>query len=240
MSSPNLSQARRSVGLCLLAGAVGLIGCGSDSSSANPGGGTTTSEYDGTIVGTGVSGTVQLTFDSAISAISLPDRVALMTPRSSAASTTVNVTGIIKIGGSSSTITGTYDPNTHQFTVSGGGYTLTGQVTSTGIVGTFTGPNGTSGGFTALSGTSQTITVYCGTYSGAASGNWNIVQKGSTLTGVASGTSGGTNLSGGVSGTSMNITFSNGTATGTISGSNVRGTWTSSQGTGTWQGSVCS
>jgi hypothetical protein len=215
--------------------------CGGSSTDSAVDPGTVTpvgsTQWVGTLVGPSTSGALELVFSSPVSAAPPAAATAdLLVPGS------VTVTGTLKIGSVIVTLGGTYDPASHAFSVSGTGgggtFVLTGTVTAAGIVGTFTGPGSTTGTFGALAGTSTTVYVYCGSYTnGSGGGTWNLVQAGSTLTGIAY-DSASVALSGTVSGSTMNLGFSytssgytlTGTATGTISGSTVNGTWTATYG----------
>ena len=82
------------------------------------------------------------------------------------------------------------------------------------------------------------VSVYCGSFSGAAAGRWNFVITGSTLDGIYNDGSGNVRLTGSVnSSNAASITFASGTAAGTISGASASGTWTAGTSTGTWTGS---
>jgi hypothetical protein len=215
-----------------------LVGCGGSSSSdATPTptpAPSTSTDFTGTLVAAnGTSANLSLHFASTVSA-------ALTAGRASSAAT-VSVTGTLQLGATTINLTGTYDSTTHGFVVNGGGYTLTGQITAGGIVGVVTTPTGGGGSFTALAGTSSTVTVYCGTYSGASSGTWNIVQNGAAVNGAASGGSSGTSLTGSISGNGIQLQWPSGTATGAISGTSVSGTWTDTGGggSGSFSGTKC-
>ena len=197
-----------------------------------------TSVWTGTAVGpSGVSnssGSISLTFASAV-----PVRAVLLSSTLDAvlAAAPVSVTGTFKSGALTVSLTGTYDPSVHTFTVSGTGggatYTFTGGVSAGGITGSFTmliGSVSYPGTFTVAPGDSGTVTVYCGTYTGASSGTWNLVKTGATLNGIATTAEGNVPLSGTVSGSSVSITVPaggnvTGTASGTISGTSITGTW---------------
>jgi hypothetical protein len=53
-------------------------------------------------------------------------------------------------GGSAIGLTGTYDASTDQVSVSGGGFTFTGAIVKSALVGTYTGPSSGAGSFAAL------------------------------------------------------------------------------------------
>jgi hypothetical protein len=195
------------------------------------------SVWTGTAVGpSGVSnssGSISLAFASEVPA----PAVLLRSWPGAALAAPVSVTGTFKSGSLTVSLTGTYDPSTRTFTVSGTGggatYTFTGGVSAGGITGSFTmlvGSVSFPGTFTAAPGDSDTVTVYCGTYSGASSGTWNLVRTGASLNGIATTSGGNVPLSGTVSGSSVSISVPagggvTGTASGTISGTSIEGTW---------------
>jgi hypothetical protein len=245
----------RSIALVVIS--VGVTACGgstSDATDTPPVTPTASADWTGTLVGATASGSVSLAFASPVSAAhAMPEAPAI-------AAGTVAVTGTLRlVGGATITLSGTYDPATHAFTVtgtgSGGTFSLTGTVTSSGIRGTFTGPAGASGTFSALAGASSTVAVYCGTYTGTGgSGTWNLMVAGSTAAGIAFASSENIPLAGTVSGSSLNLTFTqtngtltaNGTATGTFSGTGVSGTFSEAivgtgavVNSGTFTGSRC-
>jgi hypothetical protein len=228
----------KSVLTCVLACvlAAGAAGCsssstGSDGSSGssgattNPTGGTT---YKGTFTGKGNDGgSIDVTVASATTAAK--DLHPL---------TVLQVSGTVKpSGGAAVAVTGTFDDATKQLTITGGGYSFTGTATSDGVTGTYTGPKGT-GNFSVLTGSSAT--PYCGTFAGDASGIWNFVVNGSSLSGSAIDSQGnGDTLTGSVTGGSVSITTKNGsTATGSISGTTANGTYANGAVKGTWTGTA--
>ncbi len=115
--------------------------------------------------------------------------------------------------------------------VSGGGYTFEGMLSDdfSSLSGDFTGP--TSGSFSTLTTNSGEVTTYCGTYSGDASGVWNIVII--SATGQVSGTwadiGGDAGLiAGQLTGTSLAVTDPGElgvSASGTLQGNSLSGTW---------------
>lgn len=196
------------------------------------------SVWTGTAVGpssvSNSSGSISLTFASAVPA---PPVLSSSSLDAVLAAAPVSVTGTFKSGTLTVSLTGTYDPLAQTFTVSGTGggatYTFTGGVSVGGITGSFTmlvGGVSYPGTFTVAPGDSGTVTVYCGTYTGASSGTWNLVRTGATLKGIATTAGGNVPLSGTVSGSSVSITVPTGgdvtgTASGTISGTSINGTW---------------
>ena len=127
-------------------------------------------------------------------------------------------TATLVVGGSTVTLTGTFDPSR------------------------FTGPSGT-GTWSAIPTTGGTATSHCGTYSGPDSGTWTftVSTTGNLLGAYYSSVSGkGGALSGSVSGSSVTIVAgSGGGATGSISGTTASGTYGSRSTSGTWTGTQC-
>lgn len=211
--------------------------------ATGPGTTAPTGVYKGTIVGSAVSGVLTITFPAAAAApAESPVRFSAM---GSEASTPI--TGTLKLQGSSTTITltGTYDPSgATQLNLSGGSYVITGNYTSGGFVGSFTGPSG-GGQFTALGGT---VTVFCGAYSGTSTGYWNLVLSGTNLSGLATNSSGPIKLGGvytagatpnnaiisigsptvGTAQGNLNTSAGTGSGTWTVPASSESGNWTTS------------
>ena len=213
--------------LVLLVGCVLLFACSGDDGDGGGGGGAVKSgPFRGVITGMTTTGIVAVTI-SETSARS-----------TDVASATYPVTGTLTIGTTPVTLTGTFDDVTGAFSVSGGGFTLTGTWVNGTISGTFTGPS-VSGSFGLLADTNGAVQVYCGTFmkNGVqGSGTWNLVDGAAgTVTGSASS---GVTLNGTRSGTTITLTFDGGSATGMVSGTSVTGTWTATDGSGTWEGST--
>lgn len=237
MSNPNSFR----LAACLCAGLMMLsvAACSSSSSGSNgatDGGspnatpnGTTT--YKGTFAGPGEGGSIEITVTSG--GTTAQDLHTL--------SGVQQVTGTVHVsGGSSITVTGTFDPATNQLSVTGGGYTFSGTASSNGVTGSYQGPKG-SGSFSVLTGAS--VTPYCGTFAGDATGVWNMVVSGSTITGTAMDDKGhGDQLTGTVDASgNISMTTKNGSnAPGKITGNTASGTWQNSAGNakGTWQGTA--
>ena len=107
--------------------------CGSSSDGGTGSGGTAggTSDWTGTLVGSGAAtGSLSLVFSSPV-----PSAAPGGTGGISYAPGTVTVTGTLRIAGSTIALSGgTYDPATYAFAgLAGGGYALAGTVTSTKI-----------------------------------------------------------------------------------------------------------
>jgi hypothetical protein len=144
-------------------------------------------------------------------------------------------------GGVAVTLGGTYNSGSGAVSVSGGGHTLTGTITSGRLDGTYTGPSGQTGRFGTQKGASPSdVVLYCGTYDGDSQGVWNLSKAGNALVGAYADDNGSSAaLTGTVSGSNLSITFSGGTASGTVTGaSTIGGTWTAGANSGTWVGST--
>lgn len=173
------------LGLALTLAPASLVGCGdSDDTSGSPQGGGGGTPNGGTQLAAGSYRGV-FTGDSDMGSIEV-----VVPADSHAASlhllhdgTTTPLTGTITpAGGEPVQLTGTYDPATGALSLSGGGYTLTGTVSSGGFSGSYTGPNG-SGSFQATSDADGSTKVYCGGIAGTATGALTLLVKGATATG---------------------------------------------------------
>jgi hypothetical protein len=220
-----------------------VVACSSTdySGSNNGGGGTQPTTYSGVVSGASTSGTLSLTIAA----------YAAQTGMVRLAASTVSVNGTLTlVGGTTVALAGTYDTGTGLITVTGGGYTFTGYVVAGQLQGSWSG-NGDSGSFTALVATGSIVTLFCGTYTGTGSGNWNLAQSGSILAGSYKDTNGQTGgyVWGSVNGTTVSLSFGQtvataiGTATGTLVGPSVSGNWgipdtTSQTQHGTFSGST--
>ncbi len=238
----------------ILLAAVALVaGCSSKSSdngSTTPGSEVANQTFTGGMGGAASdgsdSGILSLSFGSA-PATAPTDGALPMAPAA-----TITISGTIKIiaTGAVINVTGTYDTATKSFTVSGGGYTITGTINNGVISGTYTGPGG-NGSFSLILGTRAQMTFYCGTYTVSGSdtprGKWFFGLRQDRLNGAFSGNNvqavGGGRLYGSISGTSVDLSLIRagvtvGSATGTLSGNDATGSWTVGTETGTWQGST--
>lgn len=197
-------------------------------------------DFVGTMAGAEESAELRLTIGTKVS---LPAVQADVLGASNGASVSGSV---IPAGGTAIQLNGNYSSG--GLTASGGGYSLTGQVTSGGLSGTFTGPNG-PGGFTVLQGGSGTATVYCGTILSQSSGQhgaFNLIIRGTSVTGLAIGGGGVLPIAGTISGNTISISGTLAgvtiTASGTVSGTTVSGTYSATgavSDNGTWAGGPC-
>jgi hypothetical protein len=199
--------------------------------------------FQGTVAGgAGQSGTFTVTIQTAISQSAFVRSVHPLA--SAAASGTLTLIN----GSGASTLTGTFDMSTNALNLSGGGFVLTGTIGQGAASGTYTGPASTSGGFAGLDSTRNSVTLMCGTYSGANTGTgiWNLQFSAS---GAASGVTRPdlsardpqprtTQLTGQLNGTALTLRSvdDGATATGVVQGGNVTGTH--DDGKGTFSGST--
>lgn len=226
--------------LGLLAG-LALAACKSDKTTG-PG------AAAGTFTGTLAAGT-----ESGVLTITVSSTAALMSSRAQfdvqgAAASPVSVTGTIKLkGGTTITLQGTFDATrTPQLQVASvpAAYTLSGTFSGGQFYGTYTGPAG-NGSFVALSTQSGAVKVFCGIYSGGATGVWNLAlgSDNTTLTGVAVEPSSTTRLSGTLMGTGLNVHSPDDPsllATGTLDPTTGAGSgnWSVTGKSGTWTAST--
>lgn len=227
---------------CALLAAVTLVGgaaCGGDGGGGPSG---QSSSFVGIVsVDDGsATGSLAVTIQSGTLAPPAASRAAsLLDP--------VNATGTLTLGGTTS-LTGTYDPDTDILALTGGGYTFGGGFDGVDrLEGIWTGPGATSGTFVATAGT--TGVAYCGTYTATDgsgdSGTFSIVVTGTTVRGEAYSSTDQVPipLDGVISGTAITIYVPGTTtplATGTRSGNTVSGTYDDGQGgVGTWTGTLC-
>lgn len=193
-----------------------------------------TTTYEGTIAGSGgQSGTFALTVQAAVSSASL--EVPSSSERPQAVS---QVSGNLKItGGATVALAGTYDSITKAVSVTGGGFTFSGSVSSGAYAGSYTAPGNVSGVFSSLNATQAAATLYCGTWADQGDrGTFNIhIAANGKLTGVTTGGNGVT-LAGQAVGNAFSGSSSEGVRfTGAIQGTGITG----GGGGTTFSGSVC-
>ena len=147
-------------------------------------------------------------------------------------------TGTIKpVGAAPIAVTGTYVTSTKVIQVSGGGFTITGTIDNTGnVLGTYTHSSMEGRAVAYQHTTANPVTVFCGTYTGDADGIWNLVRRGTSLSGAYVNVDGSDGyLTGTVNGSSLSLTIEyGGTAVGTPSGTTMSGTWSGPGFAGTW------
>jgi hypothetical protein len=226
----------------LFALVVGLslfVGCKKDDNPVTPPPtGSAAVSLVGTIAGATAGGAVQ----SGRLTIAIP-----AAKTSAIASDTVNVTGKIYLStGDTITLSGIYVKSTGYLNVSGGGFTLTGTLTTGHLVGTYTAPGGYSGNVAASSsGSTNPVTVYCGQYQeltpGTETGTFNLVLQRPALTIV---TSNGNTFYGSIADSTVTIYVSgtSGTvlATGTLNATHGQGFYDTPDGKhGQWSADPC-
>jgi len=237
-----------------LAGALAFAGCTSEK-ALGPDTETGGQSLAGTLAASdGRTGIVTMTTATA----------ALMSPGPSilsvagAQSDVINLSGSVALSdGTTATLAGTWDIDTGDLSVSGGGFGFTGTIVSGRVSGSFTGPGITGAFFLQVGTTSAELAVYCGTFTGRqpedlpqggtgtspSNGTWNLVVGATTVSVVGIG--GQDNepflIDGTRSGNSLTISVPGGSATGSLSGSSgeyVDGTYSTLEGEqGTFQGS---
>jgi hypothetical protein len=237
----------RPLATIVLLGSLTACGGGSTSPSNTPTPTPTaapSTSFSGTLEGDSQSGSLTITVAAAISG----HQVAKLDAR---ALSTTNVTGtlIFTNGGGTVSLSGTLDTATGAFSISGGGFTLTGVLANGQINGTYTGPNGESGVFGTLNDTTNTVKAYCGTYVSTVGssevGVWNIqVSSTGTVTGGACPTNRGpghcVTLSGTLNGTSLSMISNEGAPVkGTVQNGTVNGTYSGGDHAGTFSGAAC-
>lgn len=227
----------RATGLVAIGLAAIVAACG-DTTGGGGGGSTTT--FEGIIAGDStsgmLSGELSLTINTTSLSVASPVSLDVMGTEAS-----VTVTGTLTLnGGSTITLTGTYDTGTHALSVAGGGYTFTGTFSNGTLSGTFTTANGGTGSFsTSSSSGSGAVYSFCGNavpqQSAEKGATFNLVVN--TGTGTASGFAVGngdgqtTSLNGAVSGSNWNVSFVTavdghaGTASGTFTSTSLTGTY---------------
>lgn len=238
-------------------------GCGNDDEKPPTGGGPpTTTTFTGVFGNSSENGSLSITIQSTSLAAPRPTRL-ILAPHPRPAAASVVATGTLKpVGGSATSVSGTYDQEVDSLYLSGAGYTMTGEFDTSGtfqsINGPYDGPNG-QGFFGCVTGLTNPMT-YCGTFaSGSTSnaGNWDILVGGSLVGGIAFPAGSEPFAFEGTietTGTMRAITAGNSdpgvytlTVTGTLNTTTntVSGTWTyndlvaPSTDSGTWSGPAC-
>jgi hypothetical protein len=227
-----------------LAALLLVVGCGDD---GNGGGGDLT-EVRGVMSSptSGNGGTMEYSVESS----SLLRAAPALTV--AAARAPVPASGTIQYGGATVNVTGTYDPDTGELVLEGGGYAFAGLYDGTTLSGTWAGP-GDAGTFVSVPG--DDTQAYCGTFitdDEEVSGSFSFVlvggdAVGNEIQGQAAGGGATIPLEGAITGeqgtTSLISFFIPGTtqpfATGQIDGEGVTtGSFVlPGEGSGTWTGS---
>jgi hypothetical protein len=193
--------------------------CSKDSTGPGGGGGSALGSYYGV-------------FGATNGSVSVGGTVVIVVTASGATGT-LTPTGLAGIA-----LTGTYNSGTGAVGLAGGGHTLAGTITNNELDGTYAGSAG-AGSFGTHKGASSTdVLLFCGTYDGASTGVWNLAKTGNALVGAYADDGGGSaRLTGSLSGSAISISFSGGTAAGSlVTASTMTGTWTAGANSGTWAG----
>ncbi len=231
-----------------------FVQCSSDSGSSSSSGTIEPGEYKGLVTTSGASSVLDITLSGTSATMSLRPEGSGPAPqgsdagaRSSGSGLSASGTSTPVGGGSPVTLTGSYDPATGTLTLTAttpaGNYSLTGKASGSHLSGQYTSPSG-AGTFSLLPAISGAVTLYCGTYSGDASGVWNVaVDASGTAVGGHCDSSGCGALEGTVTDSGCSLkdpTSSDVGATGSKSGGTISGTWTGGGGQahGTWTGST--
>ena len=135
-------------------------------------------------------------------------------------------------------LTGTYNSGNGDVGLTGGGRTLAGTISGGKLNGTYAGPDGVGSFGTQHGASASDVQLFCGQYTGDASGVWNLSMAGSALSGAYADDGGGSEqLTGSLNGGSISLNFTGGTASGSLTTSTtMSGHWTAGAATGTWQG----
>ena len=213
--------------LLLAAAAAVSSGCSSNGPDSSGPSGT----YKGTLVGSGASGVLTISFPAAGASRAAGSARFALVRAAEAASAPITVTGTLTLtGGGVIQLTGVYNASGNpQLSLTGGGYGVFGNYTASN--GTFSGTT-TFGdgqtGFWTVSANAATVAVFCGTYTSTAGnggGTWNLVLDGNNhLSGAA--TQAGLLQGTFSSGNAISVTYTGGTAAGTLDPSTGAGSGT--------------
>lgn len=158
-----------------------VLGCsGKKATNPDPGG---PASYRGSVTGSGTSGRLDITISTSPMA---PQQAGFRATDGVTATGTLVLTG----GGGTVALSGTWDDETDILGLTGGGWTLSGGLTSFGMEGLFSGPGPVAGVYSVQTQGigADTVTVYLGTFttsSGGDNGVFNIALRGSALHGHA-------------------------------------------------------
>ncbi len=230
------------VRLVPVAGLAALAACGDSGTSPST---LTTVSFAGSFASAAKSGVIKFSTQAA-AALPGPAGVAL-------ASAPIQYTGELDFSDGSAKVVLSGTVNGAALSLSGGGYTFTGNQSGDLAAGDFTGPNGQSGTFSAVrTTTSAAVKVLCGEYTGDDSGVFSLALKPDRTGGVILVPSTGGGFSGKArpkSGTTDQVevlpdaqpNFVIATGTLTSNGDNISGSWNDGQGSsGTFVGNVAS
>lgn len=144
------------------------------------------------------------------------------------------------VGAAGVALAGTYNSGSGAVSLTGGGHTLSGTISNGELDGNYAGPAGAGSFGTHQGASSADVALFCGTYDGASTGVWNLAKTGNSLVGAYADDGGGSaRLTGTLGGSAISITFTGGTASGTLaSATSMNGTWTAGVNSGTWTGTA--
>lgn len=203
--------------------------------------------FQGTIAGSASSqsGTLAVTVQTQVAAASPSSFRLPFVATLHAQGTSVTATGSLRlIGGSTTSLTGTYDSSSRALNLSGSGFALAGSASGAVITGSYTGPNNATGTFASRSTASGTVTAYCGNTfgngpsaseitgvfnfvvsdaSGAVSGTFSITADSPPTVGTITGQVTGGALSFTFNATAGRFAGESGAGSGTIQGGSVSG-----------------
>lgn len=159
----------------------------------------------------------------------------------------VTATGTLRLSGSPTSLTGTYDTSQRALQLAGGGITVAGTAQAGVLAGTLSGA--ASGGFSTLAASGSDVTTYCGTYTTNSldyteTGTWNIqVASNGLVSGVHAAVTPAPECCGFVTGRrdGNSVTFTtqeNHTVTGLIQGNTLSGSQPNGSGTTSFRGST--
>jgi hypothetical protein len=221
---------------------LAVFGFSCSGSSTTPSSNTTT--FQGTLAGSGgQAGTLSITVQALVT---VP-----------AAGPPAAATGSLHlIGGSTTSLAGTFDPSTNGVNLSGGGFTLIGTATGGVLSGSYTSQASGAGPFSTLNATAASATTFCGTFADQSKpgGEFGIFNVTIAASGAASGAGVSKNvpndpgflITGQLTGSTLAFaTFDlmshkmTGTATATVQGTSLNGTCGSAQCTLTASTNAC-
>jgi hypothetical protein len=216
----------------LLIAALIVPACGSDDSAARdstPALGTGT--YRGILSGGQESGTLDVTV--AVGAAGTTNLHPLAVSGS-------NVSGLLIIAnGPTISLSGTFDLATGTLSMSGGGFSFMGASASGSISGSYTSSSD-GGAFVLLPTSAGAVSLFCGTFRGDDTGNWNVaaVAEGAAAGSFAS-MKGSGSFAGTWHGSTLTLNGSGVSASGTLTGGRGTGTWANGAAKGTWTTGAC-
>jgi hypothetical protein len=209
-----------------------LINCSDD--GTGPGDGNDSTVIAGALAATdGTTGLLSLTSAAAVSLARAEPSLA-MSAHVTASAEIISLTGTATLSdGTIADLTGSWDTETGEFSVSGDGFSFAGTMEDGSLTDTFTGPSIT-GLFSLQVGAPSDLGVYCGTFTGRqpedlpdggdgtapSNGTWNLVVGPSTVQLIGIAGEEGTPIlaEGSRSGATVTISVPGGSATGTLTG----------------------